>query len=182
MWISHIFNVDNFYFCVDKFGVMIYFDCFWLILWFGLTEFDRVWLNLTTCRTLRNCQKIKINQVIKPDQKPDYKLCFLPIYPPVSITMIYTIQFAFLDNVQFDTPADRILAVNPGVIYILMSTAFCLTRGMGSTPTSHQKSTSPKLIPPSSPSPKLYQILTQFQNRLRQSLRRTNKISINQYQ
>ena len=181
MWISHIFNVDNFCFYVDKFWIMIYFDCLWLILWFNLTEFDRVWLNLTTRRTPEIVWQIKINQVIKPDQKPDYKLCFLSIYPPISITIVYSIQFAFLHNVQFSTPANRILSLNPGVIYISISTAFCLTRGMGSTPTPHQKSTSPKPTPLQIPTPKLYQILTQFPNRLRQSLRRTNKISLNQY-
>lgn len=80
---------------VDNFGIIIECDLVWLILWFSLTEFDRVWLNLTTCRTFRNYQKIKINQVIKPDQKPDYNYAFYLCIPRIYNNYLYYIFCTF---------------------------------------------------------------------------------------
>ena len=61
---------------------------------------------------------------------------------PVSITIIYTIYFALLDNVQIICIV--VLSLNPRVFYILILYARRRRQGMSSIFTSHQKSIPPK--------------------------------------
>ena len=72
------------------------------------------------------------------------------------------------------------LSLNRGVLYISGLFSFIPHMGMCSTRKPH-----PKITPFESPLPrtphKLYQISTQFKNRLRDRLRRTSKIPLNQY-
>ena len=95
-----------------------------------------------------NCQKIKINQVIKPDQKTGLPTMLFVYISPISITIIYTIYFALLDNVQFILR--DVLSLSMGVFYILILCTGCQILGMGSTHTLTTKSTSsnPNYSPP----------------------------------
>ena len=80
-------------------------------------------LSIKIIYTSRTGQMIVLyNNIIanknKPDQKPDCIPCFLAIYPPVSIALSYTFQFALLDNVQL-IPCG-VLSLNRGAFYILI--------------------------------------------------------------
>ena len=104
-------------------------------------------LSIKIIYTSRTGQMIVLyNNIISnnPDQKPDYKLYFLSIYPP------YLQQYPIAYNLHFWTMCKYLFPVSfypsaTGVFYISKTSVRSQNLGMRSTPTSHQKSTLPKL-------------------------------------
>lgn len=92
-------------------------------------------------RTVRKLIQIKINQPNNPDQKPDYKLCFLSIYTRIYSFILY---FAICIFGQCAIYSWFILSLNRGIFYISFQSARCPRQGMRSTHTLTSKSTPPK--------------------------------------
>ena len=135
------------------------FDWF---LWFSLIDFDRIWLNSTTCRTPGNCQKIKINQVTQPKHirsKLQHHRPAVHLHPAKSIcifgqSVIYPL-WCFIPQPGGILHFDLIRPLHiPGYVF-------------------HSHANSKIHLPESKSfitfltTPKLYQIPTQFPNRLR---------------